>query len=247
MIHTATSYRPSILQSEISIKKGLDQPPILTLEEVIDKTHIPIPSFLYNRGSYDVIQEEESLAHSVRARIALDNSDYDTALKELTTAASMNPFRGNNWYNLTFVYHKYGQIDEAIKAAIFAVKLEPKEATHWVNLGVIYREQGNFSFALTCFKKMVALEPEDRVFMKAIKNLITSHMERLVQEGHGEAALVWLENNRDTYPQIYNRYYSQILIDVRGESYVSPEDFLFQIISNPLFNIEKSGDIKGLD
>lgn len=102
-------------------------------------------------------------SHVARGIKALDNKDYQNAIKELEQAIRL----GVESYDLPEIYtilgrtyKDLGRHREAIETHKRAIDINPAFHKAWNNLGIAYLETGRFDEAVQCFEKAVDLDPD---------------------------------------------------------------------------------------
>ncbi|MGH9871994.1 MAG: tetratricopeptide repeat protein [Pyrinomonadaceae bacterium] len=99
--------------------------------------------------------------HLANGRSYLLNGQYNEAISELSTAASLDP-RLTEAHNLLGVaYDKKGLADRAKDSYERAVKVEPEDAQALNNLGFSLYQNGNYRAAVDRLKRAVKLAPTD--------------------------------------------------------------------------------------
>jgi len=106
-------------------------------------------------------QANSAKEHLANGRSYLLNGQYNEAITELSTAASIDP-RLTEAHNLLGVaYDKKGLADRAKESYERAVKVEPEDAQALNNLGFSLYQNGNYRAAVDRLKRAVKIAPTD--------------------------------------------------------------------------------------
>ena len=106
-------------------------------------------------------QANSAREHLANGRSYLLNGQYNEAITELSTAASIDP-RLTEAHNLLGVaYDKKGLADRAKESYERAVKVEPEDAQALNNLGFSLYQNGNYRAAVDRLKRAVKIAPTD--------------------------------------------------------------------------------------
>ena len=106
-------------------------------------------------------QANSAKEHLANGRSYLLNGQFNEAITELSTAASLDP-RLTEAHNLLGVaYDKKGLADRAKDSYERAVKVEPQDAQALNNLGFSLYQNGNYRAAVDRLKRAVKLAPTD--------------------------------------------------------------------------------------
>jgi Flp pilus assembly protein TadD len=99
--------------------------------------------------------------HLANGRSYLLNGQYNEAITELSTAASLDPKLTEAHNLLGVAYDKKGLGDRAKDSYERAVKVEPEDAQALNNLGFSLYQSGNYRAAVDRLKRAVKLAPTD--------------------------------------------------------------------------------------
>src|SRR4029453_6915929 len=99
--------------------------------------------------------------HLANGRSYLLNGQYNEAITELSTAASLDPKLTEAHSLLGVAYDKKGLADRAKDSFERAVKVEPEDAQTLNNLGFSLYQSGNYRAAVDRLKRAVKLAPTD--------------------------------------------------------------------------------------
>ncbi|MBP5601149.1 MAG: tetratricopeptide repeat protein [Treponema sp.] len=97
-------------------------------------------------------------AHYIIAQNALDNKDYDTALKEMKAAVEYDPNNYLYWYNLGKIQYTLGKYSEAASSFTKSCDLKSDFAPSRYNLGLTQKKLKNDTAALAAFRKTIDID-----------------------------------------------------------------------------------------
>ena len=106
-------------------------------------------------------QANSAKEHLANGRSYLLNGQFNEAISELSTAASLDPKLTEAHNLLGVAYDKKGLADRAKDSYERAVKVEPQDAQALNNLGFSLYQNGNYRAAVDRLKRAVKLAPTD--------------------------------------------------------------------------------------
>jgi len=106
-------------------------------------------------------QANSAKEHLANGRSYLLNGQFNEAITELSTAASLDPKLTEAHNLLGVAYDKKGLADRAKDSYERAVKVEPQDAQALNNLGFSLYQNGNYRAAVDRLKRAVKLAPTD--------------------------------------------------------------------------------------
>ena len=119
----------------------------------VDDSRTPEPNKL--------AQANSAKEHLANGRSYLLNGQFNEAITELSTAASLDPKLTEAHNLLGVAYDKKGLADRAKDSYERAVKVEPQDAQALNNLGFSLYQNGNYRAAVDRLKRAVKLAPTD--------------------------------------------------------------------------------------
>jgi Tfp pilus assembly protein PilF len=106
-------------------------------------------------------QANSAKEHLANGRVYLLNGQFNEAITELSTAASLDPKLTEAHNLLGVAYDKKGLADRAKDSYERAVKVEPEDAQALNNLGFSLYQNGNYRAAVDRLKRAAKLAPTD--------------------------------------------------------------------------------------
>jgi len=144
-----TTQEPPSQQDNPEVKTMSDAPdkePLLPLPMAPDKTDEPSPS-----------QPETSppvaSTHIDSGNSNLTKGHYGLAIKDFSTAITLDPYNASIYAYRAYAYYKKGQYDHAIADFTKAIKLNPHDAVIYNSRGNAYSAMGNVEKAIPDFEK----------------------------------------------------------------------------------------------
>lgn len=103
----------------------------------------------------------------LRAEIALKQDDLDGAIKGFTKAISLQPLKGQTYYNLGIALQQRGNFNEALRLYDMALDLKHSPNKVLNNRGYILRKTKRYDEALATFNALLEQDPQ---FLQAYIN-----------------------------------------------------------------------------
>jgi len=116
-------------------------------------------------GAYLIIRPFQSELHLKRAKIAVQDSQWDLAYKQLTEAIRLNRYSLASYYQLGHVVNMTGQFEEALEVYQTLAALSPDYARLHYNMGAVYTNMGKDAEAAGEYEKAARLEDSPRNHM----------------------------------------------------------------------------------
>ncbi|MDY6934435.1 MAG: tetratricopeptide repeat protein [Spirochaetota bacterium] len=113
--------------------------------------------YLKRSGAIDKIGEVAYLAYSRLGVIYTERNDYDSALKYLKMAISINPKDAIDRYNLGIAYLKQGQRDKALNELHKAEELAREDVDLLENLGDAFFSLKEYDKSVDTYNKMLSM------------------------------------------------------------------------------------------
>jgi tetratricopeptide (TPR) repeat protein len=134
-------------------------------------------------------------AHLERAEQALQQSDPETARKELQEAVRLNPMSAEAHARLGMVYRKLGMAAQAAESLERSVRLEPDPRVK-VLLAFSYKETGRYRDAIPLLEASFESEQKDSLRSAIGQHLVECHL----SVGGNEQALAVVQKLRQIAP-----------------------------------------------
>jgi TolB-like protein/DNA-binding winged helix-turn-helix (wHTH) protein/Tfp pilus assembly protein PilF len=130
-------------------------------------------------------------AHSLRARIAAAEWDWETCRKEFEKALELNPNEADYWQGYAFFLRNVdGRFDEAAAVMRRAQELDPLSVSVNTDVGVMLNHAGRLDEAIEAFKKTLETDPQ---FFDAYWNLGLAYERKKMFD---EATAAFIESER---------------------------------------------------
>ncbi|MDK2790952.1 MAG: hypothetical protein PWP15_1461 [Methanothermococcus sp.] len=92
---------------------------------------------------------------------AIDNKDYEPALKYYNEALKIDPNITSIWNNKGLTLHYLGRYSEAIECYNKALELDPNNTIAWCNKGSSLYELNKYIEAIKCYDKALEIDPNN--------------------------------------------------------------------------------------
>lgn len=101
---------------------------------------------------------KDAASHYIIAQNAMDNKDYNTALKEMKAAVEYDPNNYLYWYNLGKIQYTLTKYSEAASSFTKSCDLKNDFAPSRYNLGLTQKKLKNDTAALAAFRKTIDID-----------------------------------------------------------------------------------------
>jgi tetratricopeptide (TPR) repeat protein len=92
--------------------------------------------------------------------IAVENEEFQKALKHFQTLIKLVPDNGQIWYRLGYLHHQLEHFNEAINALKHSIELDPELTEPYTELASLYTSQGDIMLARTIVRQGLEANPE---------------------------------------------------------------------------------------
>ena len=106
-----------------------------------------------------------------RARQAMDEEDYDTALIHLDDVVELAPSYAEGWNRRATLHYLTRNYDQSLLDIERTVALEPRHYGAWSGLGRIFMDIGNEKSAVDAFERALAVNPHLEEIQSIVERL----------------------------------------------------------------------------
>ena len=152
--------------------------------------------------------------------------EYEKAEEYLKRVVEITNKPRNAWFNLGFLYVKWGKPDEAIKAYMESLIADPDYIKAWGAIGRVYEENGQLEEAEATYRNILSAHPDSKGALFALAKLVIKRRDDLAEaESLYRRVIVIDEENSYAW---YNLGY---VLEVKGdykeakEAYRKSEEF----------------------
>lgn len=131
--------------------------------------HLLQAAVLYQEGAYqkaispiDLFLQKEPFdfeGNHLRALVAHQLGDFDTAFKRFAQAISVKPLEPTAYYNFGLCLQKAKKYEHSVRLYEMALKLEKHNASMYNNYGVVLKELNRFDDAMRSYQQAITLDP----------------------------------------------------------------------------------------
>ncbi len=102
---------------------------------------------------------ENALARCNMGSVYAEHGDFKDAMREFTTALSINPRLSKVWMDLGVIYYQRGLLSGAEQQLKTALSIDPRLAEARLNLGVTYAREGRLPDSVRELETALAIDP----------------------------------------------------------------------------------------
>jgi tetratricopeptide (TPR) repeat protein len=121
----------------------------------------------------------EAVLRYASGRLALEQGNFATALRQLESAVRCDPHLGVGWYTLSMLCSMMGEFAASASAADRALRYFPDDTSLWLNRAQAMQEQKLYAEAMASYDQAINLAPYDSLPWLQLGRLLLLDLDRV--------------------------------------------------------------------